>query len=146
MTIFEALRKDHDHQRELAEGIVKTQGDTKTRHGLWLKFKDSLEKHAAMEERYFYSPLIDSDMTIEKARHSIAEHNELDELIEKLDDTGMDTAEWLKTFKHLKHRLFHHLDEEEKEVFPVAGKVLSENQKESLAKNYDREMEERQAS
>lgn len=140
MTIFEALRKDHDHQRQLAESIEGTSGDTKTRRVLFDELKSAMANHADMEERYFYSPLIDIDLTQEKARHSIAEHHELDEFIESLEKTDMATAEWLKTFKDLKHTLFHHLGEEEKEIFPVAGKVLSETKKESLAKEYNDNM------
>jgi hemerythrin-like domain-containing protein len=45
----------------------------------------------------------------------------------------------------LRKRLLHHLDEEEKEVFPVAGKVLSAGEKVSLADEYRADMERRKA-
>ena len=35
----------------------------------------------------------------------------------------------------------HHLDEEEVEVFPVAGRVLSDDDKASLAQDYRSDME-----
>lgn len=136
MNIFEKLREDHDHQRHIMESLIDTSGDTKTREALYQELKQNMAAHADAEERYFYVPLIEIDLTQEKARHSIAEHHVMDEMIEKLDETEMDSPAWLATCKKLKHQLFHHLEEEEKEIFPVAGKVLKENQKGNLAEDY----------
>ncbi|NHF61014.1 hemerythrin domain-containing protein [Flavobacteriaceae bacterium TP-CH-4] len=136
MDIFEALRKDHDKQRDLLSKLVSTSGDSKSRRKIFEDLKKELELHADAEERYFYVPLIDSDKTQEKARHSIAEHHEIDEFIEKLQDTEMDSSSWLKIAKNLKERVEHHLEEEEHEVFQMAGKVLSDEQKGTLAEDY----------
>ncbi|MFD0862816.1 hemerythrin domain-containing protein [Sungkyunkwania multivorans] len=136
MNIFEALRKDHDKQRKLLKELVETSGDTKKRTQVFKDLKKELSIHADAEERYFYVPLIDSDKTQEKARHSIAEHHEIDEFIEKLEETDHSASNWLKIAKDLKERVEHHLEEEEHEVFQMAGKVLSDNQKGSLAEEY----------
>lgn len=136
MNIFEALRKDHDVQRNLLKQLVETSGDSEKRRSTFKKLREALENHADGEERYFYKPLIDSDKTQEKARHSIAEHHEIDEYIAELENTEMDSSAWLKVAKNLKERVEHHLEEEEHEVFQMAGKVLSENQKKSLAQEY----------
>ncbi|MGB1030406.1 MAG: hemerythrin domain-containing protein, partial [Pseudoalteromonas marina] len=82
MNIFEALRHDHDKQRELVDALIQTHGDTQQRHKLMDELKTELEDHAKFEERYFYNPLMFDDLTHEKARHSVAEHHEIDELIE----------------------------------------------------------------
>ena len=60
--------------------------------------------------------------------------------------TDLSAAEWLKTAKQLAEKLEHHLDEEEKEVFPVAGKVLTDEQKEQLAAEYHEDMERRRSN
>lgn len=104
--------------------------------------KHELEIHADAEERFFYVPLIQKDLTQEKARHSVAEHHEMDELVEQLEDTEMDASNWLKIAKDLEHQLIHHLDEEEQEVFQMAGKALTENQKTSLASDYNKYIKE----
>lgn len=140
MNIFEALRNDHDIQRDLLEKLVDTSGDSKTRDEIFKKLRTELEAHADAEERYFYKPLIDSDKTQDKARHSIAEHHEIDELIEQLEKTEYSSSAWLKIAKDLQEKVEHHLDEEEHEVFQMAGKVLSENNKKSLAKDYESHM------
>lgn len=140
MNIFEAIRKDHDIQRELLDQLVATSGDTKKRDDIFKALRMELKIHADAEERHYYKPLIDSDMMQEKARHGIAEHHEIDELIEKLEETEYDSSAWLKTAKDLKHKVEHHLEDEEQKFFQLSGKVLSENQKENLAKDYNKYM------
>ena len=136
MNIFESIRKDHDTQRELLDQLVQTTGDTKKRDTIFKKLKKELEVHADAEERHFYKPLISDDMMQDKARHGIAEHHEIDELIEKLEDTDYDSSAWLKYAKDLKEKVEHHLEDEEHSFFQLAGKVFSQTQKEDLAKKY----------
>lgn len=142
MTIFEAIRKDHEIQRDLLEKLVNTSGDTDRRRELWYQLKKELQIHEDAEERSFYKPLIDKDLTQEKARHSIAEHHEIDEMIEQIEETEFSSTGWLTLAKSLKELVTHHLDEEEQEVFQLAGKALTENQKTSLASNYTKEIAE----
>jgi len=140
MTIFEALRKDHDKQRTLVDLLIRTEGDSGGREEIFARLKTELEQHAAAEERHFYIPLIDRDLTQDKARHSIAEHQEIDELVAELEATDASSPAWLSTARTLREKVAHHLDEEEQEVFQVAGKVLSEDEKASLAEEYREQM------
>lgn len=136
MNIFESIRKDHDTQRDLLDQLVQTTGDTDKRDTIFKKLKKELEVHADAEERHFYKPLISDDMMQDKARHGIAEHHEIDELIEKLEDTDYDSSAWLKYAKDLKEKVEHHLEDEEHSFFQLAGKVFNQTQKEDLAKKY----------
>ncbi|WP_341214607.1 hemerythrin domain-containing protein [uncultured Wocania sp.] len=136
MNIFEAIRKDHDTQRDLLKKLVNTSGETKERKQTFKTLKNELEIHANAEERHFYKPLISNDMMQEKARHGIAEHHEIDELIEKLEETDYDSSAWLKYAKDLKEKVEHHLEDEEHIFFQLAGKVFSETKKKSLAEDY----------
>ena len=142
MTIFEAIRKDHDKQRELCRLVTSTSGDSKGRKQLWEDLKKELQIHADAEERHFYSPLIHNDMMQEHARHGIAEHHEMDELIAKIDDTDMDSSAWLTYAKQLCEKVEHHLEDEEHTFFQLAGKVFSDNQKTDLAQDYQSAMKE----
>ena len=141
MNIFEALRQDHEIQRHLIEQLCDTEGDSAQRSQLFDQLKKALANHADAEERHFYVPLMQQDMTQQKARHSVAEHHELDEFVEQLEETEQSSPGWLATAKNLRHRLLHHLAEEEHEVFQMAGKVLSDEQKTSLATDYQRQMQ-----
>lgn len=136
ITIFEALRKDHDTQRNLLERLVSTSGDTSARDTIYKQIKKELDAHAKGEERFFYKPLLSNDMMQEKARHGIAEHHEIDELIETLDKTDYSSSAWLKTAKDLKEKVEHHLEDEEQTFFQLAEKVFTETQKTDLAKDY----------
>ena len=142
MTIFEAIRQDHDIQRDLLEKLINTSGDTKTRDSIFKDLKKQLQVHAEAEERHFYKPLISNDMMQEHARHGIAEHHEIDELIEQLEDTEYDSSAWLKIAKDLKHKVEHHLEDEERTFFQLAGKAFKENQKTQLAQPYSAYMSE----
>jgi hypothetical protein len=139
MNIFEALRTSHDTQRSLADNLIRTSGDSKERDLLFRELKTELAAHAAAEERFFYVPLIAHDMTQEPSRHGIAEHHEMDELVEKLERTDFSSPAWLAVAKELHHKVFHHLSDEEQGIFQLAGKVLTEAEKLSLAKEYEGE-------
>jgi hemerythrin-like domain-containing protein len=139
MNIFEALRTSHETQRQLADNLIRTAGDSPDRKLLFKELKRELAAHAAAEERFFYVPLIAHDMTQEPSRHGIAEHHQMDKLVETLEDTDPSSPHWIATAKELHHKIFHHLKDEEQGVFQLAGKVLSEAEKLSLAKGYEGE-------
>ena len=84
-------------------------------------------------------------MTQEKARHSVAEHHEIDELVESLETTDYSSPAWLSDAKKLRKLVTHHLEEEEQEVFQQAGRVLGEEEKTDLATRYDAFMDEMSA-
>ncbi|WP_282032302.1 hemerythrin domain-containing protein [Winogradskyella eximia] len=141
MKIYEAIRIDHDIQRDLLDKLTETTGNSDERKEIFKKLKKELVLHANAEERHFYKPLIPSDMMQEHARHGIAEHHEIDELIEQLEDTEMDSSAWLKIAKDLKHKVEHHLEDEEHTFFQLSGKILTDKQKEELATKYNAYMD-----
>ncbi|WP_199671306.1 hemerythrin domain-containing protein [Salinisphaera sp. Q1T1-3] len=140
--IFESLRESHDKQRRLLSALTDTHGDSDKREGLFAAVKAELVHHENAEERHFYVPLMEYDMTQEKARHSVAEHHEIDELIEEMEATDFSSPGWLNSAKKLEHLVTHHLEEEEQEVFQLAGRVLSDSEKTRLAGDYDQMMED----
>jgi len=139
MNIFEALRLSHETQRALATQILQTQGDSPERNRLYRELRHELAAHAAAEERCFYTPLIGFDETMAQARHGMAEHHEMDELVDELNQMEFSSPGWLAHFRKLHHKVFHHLEDEEHAIFQLAGKVLTEAQKDSLAKDYEAE-------
>ena len=139
MNIFEALRLSHDTQRGLATQILETQGDSPDRNRLFRELKHELAAHAAAEERCFYTPLIGFDATMAQARHGMAEHHEMDELVDELNKTEASSPGWIAHFRKLRDKVFHHLQDEEHAIFQLAGKVLTEAQKTSLARAYEEE-------
>jgi len=113
--------------------LVKTSGDSRGRREIFDRLKSALEAHAAAEERVFYAALLKDDVGRPHAAHSIAEHEEVRELLETLDEMDFDSPAWLPKARTLVERNTHHIEEEEKEIFPVAGRVMTAAQKEELA-------------
>lgn len=139
MNIFEALRESHQKQRELGEALLKTSGDSPERRDLFERYKNELFAHAVGEDRYFYIPLMMNDAGLNITRHALAEHHEMDELLEELTELEMSNSGWLNKAKKLVETVLHHLDEEEHGFFQQAGKILSDKEKTSLAKQYLKE-------
>lgn len=139
-TIFEELRQDHQVQRELLDRLAETSGSEQVRQQDFERLKAELTHHAAAEEKHFYAQLMTVDLTQEKARHSVAEHHDIDEQVELLEETDFSSPQWLPRLKDLKHLVTHHLDEEEQEVFQMAGKALTDRQKTEFGDQYRNEM------
>lgn len=139
MNIFEALRESHERQRTYAKALIRTSGDSPERVEAYKQLKSELQAHATAEERHFYIPLMEFDNGVDLSRHGIAEHHEMDEMMEELDDTEMSSPAWLVTAKKLSEKVHHHLEEEEQKFFQMAGKLLNDKQKESLAGQYEKE-------
>lgn len=136
MNIFEALRESHEKQRDLSEKLIKTSGDSKERRALFELLKNELFAHAVGEDRYFYIPLMMIDSGLNITRHALAEHHKMDELLEQLTAMELSNPSWLAVAKKLFDTVHHHLQEEEHGFFQQAGKILSAEQKESLAQQY----------
>ena len=136
LNIFEALRESHERQRELYRQLIETRGDTPERQTLFEQLKAELLAHELAEERHFYIPLMEHDAGIDLSRHAIAEHHELDELVESLEEADPATPTWLPLARKLANKVEHHLKEEEHRFFQMAGKLLTDKQKVQLAKDY----------
>ncbi|MEZ8392812.1 hemerythrin domain-containing protein [Vibrio cyclitrophicus] len=138
--IFDVLKDSHEKQRLLMDALLQTSGDTQARQELYVNLKNELTKHAIAEERHFYAPLIESDQSIDMTRHGIAEHHGIDKILAQLDDTEMSSPAWLVLMKTLRDKVEHHLEEEEQRFFQTAGRVLDTEQKETLARKYEKEV------
>jgi hemerythrin-like domain-containing protein len=139
MDIFDALLKSHQLQRTLCARLMSVIGEPGPRAQAFDELKTELAAHETAEERLFYVPLFEHDETVEAARHGIAEHHEMDEMVEELEKCEAGSAEWLETVGKLVHRIEHHLDEEEEKWFPQAREVLSRGQQKALGPPYQEE-------
>ena len=135
--IFKRIRADHDKHRTLLDIIERTNGDSRGRRELFPKLADEVRAHAHAEERTFYAELLGERESRDKAGHSVKEHHEAEAIIEERLDKDYSDTGWLARFRTLAEELRHHMDEEEKEVFPLAGRVLSDKRKSELAAEFD---------
>lgn len=124
--IFERLRQDHDKHRMLLDQIAETHGESEERKALFEEFTMEVKGHAAAEEQAVYSTMMRKPDTTDETRHSVAEHHEIEEMLNDLAATDMATGAWLVKFRELDHRYRHHIDEEEEDHFPDFAEHLSD--------------------
>lgn len=143
-SIYDAIKSDHDEHRRLLNTLEDTTGNSETRQSAWDTFYHDVKSHAAAEEETFYSKLISKTWGQDAARHSVHEHQQLDDLMEELNEMDMSSPGWLTKFKTLKHDYEHHMEEEEEEVFTRAKEVISEDEIEGYGARFEaRKQEER---
>ncbi len=139
MQLFDSLHESQETQRSLCRQLVRTSGGT-ARELVFLQLKVELEAHAAAEERYLYVPIMMADAGLHASRHALHEHHEIEELCEDLSVRRKDGAAWMNTARALSKQVHHHLHEEEKKFFKVAGRILSTTRKATLARQYLRDL------
>ncbi len=98
----------------------------------------SLDKHAKMEEKYFY-PALEKEGQKEEALIEEAEdeHADIKALVMKakaLDVVGIDLDE---TMENLMNAVTHHVAEEEEEILPQAEADLSDTEREELGRKME---------
>ena len=140
--IFDRLKQDHDRHRELLDRLMETHGDSPEREQLFTELTKELKSHAAAEEQALYSTMLRKPPTTDETRHSVAEHHELDEMLNDLAATDMSSSAWLQKFKTLDHDYRHHINEEEEEHFPDFKQYLDSEDVEHMAEVFERRKEE----
>jgi hemerythrin-like domain-containing protein len=100
--------------------------------------KQEIGAHAAAEEQTFYATLIAAPEGQPKARHSVHEHKTAADLLDELAELDFGSGGWLRKFRKLKEELEHHMDEEEREVFKRARKIISATRAEELSGTFRR--------
>lgn len=135
--IYSDLKADHDRHRELLEKLGETQGDSEERRELFEELRKELQAHAAAEEESLYATMLGDPDLRDEARHSVAEHKEIDDYLGELINTEMGSGAWLSKFKEMRHRYLHHIDEEEEEMFPEADKELDRATEERMADKFE---------
>ncbi len=140
--IYSAIKADHDRHRDLMGRIADTSGDSDARREAWSEFYHDVKSHAAAEEETFYSKLISKTWGQDAARHSVHEHQQLDDLMEELNGMDMGHGSWLEKFKTLQHDYDHHMEEEENEVFTRAREVIDASEIAGYAERFRKRKEE----
>ncbi len=92
---------------------------------------DLLAVHAAIEEKIFY-PATRSTRTAEMLREALEEHLSVKRIVADLVRVDEIDAEAEAKMTVLREQKQHHVEEEEKELFPAARKLLDARQLDDL--------------
>jgi len=133
--IFDRLIQDHDMHRDLFARLAAPGAD---RAALFERLTRELKAHAAAEEQALYSSTMRKPALTEETRHSVAEHKEIEDLLNDLAATDLATDAWDAKFAHLRHRYLHHIDEEEEENFPAFARVLTDDDVQHMRAVFER--------
>ena len=137
-TIFDKLKQDHDAHRQLFEKMADAKDDHDRLKKLFEQFRVEVTAHAAAEEETLYATMLARPDLREDAQHSVAEHKEIDDYLEELQEQPFNGPEWRETFAKLKKRYLHHIEEEEEEMFPDAAAELTDEEERKLAATFAR--------
>lgn len=135
-TIFARLKEDHDTHRELLTRLSVAQ-DPEDRKALFANFKTEVTAHAAAEEETLYATMLGDPELRHDGQHSVAEHKELDDILQEMADMDPSTRAWTEKLKKLKHDYLHHIEEEEKDMFPAAAEELTKAEEVALKDKFE---------
>ncbi len=113
---FEQLFKDGE---ETTERAIKGRGEVLD------ALTSGLNVHEAIEEQILYPALRPHAETHNIVLEGIEEHHVADIIIKELHEVRKDNEKWGAKFKVLKENIEHHIQEEERMMFPAARGVLA---------------------
>lgn len=137
MDAITLLREDHKLLRKLSEELAETtERAVETRKKLLARLETELKAHTTIEEELFYPALVDASKDIEDARRvaeGTEEHRACDQkVIPDMHKSDPGSITYSGQAKVLKDYIFHHLKEEEEDMFPKAREVISRTELQEL--------------
>jgi hemerythrin superfamily protein len=130
------LKKDHDTVRGLLGDLEKSamRGGPKAQK-LVTQIDKELEIHSTIEEEIFYPAFREAVRSKDDKKmyfEALEEHHVVKLVMPEVKEDGIALEEFAAKAKVLKELVEHHADEEEKEMFPEARKVMSRDELKDL--------------
>ena len=143
---IDLLKKDHEKVRKLLGELTETSNRAaKTRPELLKKITEELERHTTVEEEIFYPAFKAAGGSEFKKMNfeAVEEHRAVDKLVlPDLESTDPTSDNFAGRAKVLKELVEHHADEEEKVMFKMARKALTEDELKDLGEKMAARKEE----
>ena len=129
MDAITLLKEDHKMLRDLTSKLADTtERAVEARKTLLARIETILAAHTTIEEELFYPAFIAAADDIESKRmvaEGIEEHRAADrKVIPDLHKLDPSSIQWSGDAKVLKDYIFHHLKEEEEEMFPKVRALI----------------------
>lgn len=137
MDAITLLLDDHKMLRKLSEEFAETtERDIDTRKTLLDRLEIELKAHTTIEEELLYPAFIAATDDVEDKRRvaeGIEEHRVCDsKVIPDLHKGDASTIAYSGQAKVLKDYIFHHLDEEEEDMFPKIRELIGRKELQEL--------------
>jgi hemerythrin-like domain-containing protein len=138
MTIYEALKKDHEKLQSLLNELVLLKLEDEVRKTeLLSEIRDELIPHSRAEESVFYNSLRALDKVKDIAMQSYKEHLMAETLLRTMQAKDKVNLDWQKTAKEFKEAIQHHIDEEETRIFNVAQQLFTQEEAEMMGEAFE---------
>jgi hemerythrin-like domain-containing protein len=132
MNAIDLLEQQHREVEDLFEEFNDAgEGAKKTRERLCREISDQLAVHAEIEEKLFY-PESNQPDTEDLLRESVEEHLSVKRVLAEIMDGGIEDPQFEARMKVVEEQMKHHVEEEEKELFPKVRKSCSKEELEDL--------------
>ena len=126
------LKADHEKVRGLLGQLEGTTDKAASkRERLLAAIEQELTTHTRIEEEIFYPAFRDAARKKDDAKlyyEALEEHHVVDLVLPEIKGTGVESEQFAAKAKVLKDLVEHHAEEEEKEMFPRARKLMARDE------------------
>ena len=127
------LEADHRRFEQLFEqGKATTERGAKRRSELLNRLTAALDVHEAIEEKVLYPALKPHAEAHDIVLEGYQEHHVADLIVRELHQLAKNDEKWGAKFKVLEESIAHHIEEEERKMFPTARAVLTNDELNAL--------------
>ena len=137
MNAIEWLKRQHGHACDLYASYRMCDDDDE-KHALFDELADNLAAHAIVEERLFYPGVF----TGKRLEHVIDEHRALKGELAELLALAPEDSDFDQRLEQLFDLLALHVEQEEREVLPLAAQLLNDDALERLGLEMERLFDE----
>lgn len=137
MDVFKLLKQDHRTAKKLFKEIEGAESAPKRREKAFQQLERELTIHTQLEEQLVYPRFREEEKLKESTLEAYEEHHVAKQLLQELSETSMEDERWDAKLSVLKEMIEHHVEEEEKEIFPKAEKALGKEEAKELGKRVE---------
>jgi hemerythrin-like domain-containing protein len=135
---IELLKEDHNKIRKQISVLLEKDATLRKKRQAFSRLVPILESHCEREEAVVYNFMKNCGEDLKKmALEGETEHSLGDRLVHQLKNTTLNPDTWHARAKVLGELLKHHIDEEEKDVFPKLKKHLDRGIDKRLSAKYE---------
>jgi len=125
MNALDLLQRDQGKLKDIVNSLnASLRNDTHSRQTLVQQLKEEFKQHEQLAEELLYSVLLEHRDTHDLAKHGYRVHRQVDKSILALESLESHRDEWKTQLVELQANLFQHIDQEQKQLFPKARKLL----------------------
>lgn len=136
MNALELLHEDHERVQALFEQVKGTENERQHQQ-LFKKIKTELETHTYIEEKVFYPRLKKQDELRDLVLEAVEEHLQVKTLLRAIERLTSGNERFDAKLSVLMDNVEHHVEEEEKEMFPQVEAQFSSDQLEELGQEME---------